>query len=427
MSSTIHAKIRNGGDEPATAADRYSRGLTFYRLGRYRDALQELGAIADGGDPIGRMARFYRAMCHRAIGIEALAGHEFDLAEEHLQAAIGLVGRTGDLAIYLASLYAGTGRFSRCVDQMSRVLDLEGDSPATWRKLALAQWRRGDRAGACMTVNQALRRLGDNCQTRLQLGLFHAADGRLDLARQALSEAVRADTSAGDAHYYLALVLAAGGEPLAAMQSFQRALDLRPDDLLAAYQLALTGKAVAQAGGAVTIRLPRPVESVEGSGIRQLAGYVCREPDYLAAFLALPDTGADAAMFGLLAAVLQIATGEHPEYADLRHLYSRVLARLGRVDAAIAQAERALAINPRYVQALIHAARLYELAGRDARAIDCLKKAIASGADWADIQRELGDLLRRAGGDKRNAGDKPARQFSDRSTGPVAPAGRIAA
>ena len=41
-------------------------------------------------------------------------------------------------------------------------------------------------------------------------------------------------------------------------------------------------------------------------------------------------------------------------YADAHHLMCVALAMLGRADAALAAFERALALNPRYVEALVH-------------------------------------------------------------------------
>lgn len=389
------------GDITATVSDRYSHGLGLYRQGRYTEALGELSAIPDGGDPIGTMARFYKAMCHRAIGVAALSRCQFDLAEENLKRALALVGRTGDLASHLAALYASTGKTSQCVNEMEKVCDQEADRSASWRKLALAQWRQGSRPQAYMTLTEALRRLGDDCELHLQLGLFHAAEGQYPQAKAALTSAMEADGANPDVQYYLALTAAAQGQTLEALRHMQRAFEFRPDDLMTAYQLAIVAKAAMDAGHAVTVRLPDRQHAPEDSQMRQLARYVCQEPDYVEAFLELPPTPSDQDLFGLLAAVLQTALSEHPEYADLHYLCSRALDRLGRTDAAIEHCARALAINPRYLKALVHAADLCQRGEQFDQAVGYLRRAVQAGGNWADVHCKLGELFKRSGDYRR--------------------------
>lgn len=364
----------------------------MYRQGRYAEALAELGALAGDGLP-GRVGRFYQGMCHRAIGIEALANHQFATAEQHLRKAVDSLGRGGDLTKYLASLYAGTGRFSRCAEEMETVARLDPNSAEARRHLAVAQWRQGNRPQAYMTLTQALRQLGHHCQLHLQLGMFYAAEEQYDQACASLAEAVQADGANAEAHYYLALAVAARGDALAAVQSFQRALELRGDDLLIAYQLALAARAAEQAGGTVLVRLPSPAAASGGSHIRQLARYICREGDFVEAFLSLPASEMDAELFGVLDSVLQMAIEEHSHYADLHYYRSCVLGRLGRIDAAIDHARRAIALNPKYTEALIRIGKLQADCGRAAEAIENLTQAIKCGGDWADVHCLLGELL----------------------------------
>ena len=68
---------------------------------------------------------------------------------------------------------------------------------------------------------------------------------------------------------------------------------------------------------------------------------------------------------------------------------------MGRTDAAIDYSLRALAINPRYIQALIHVGRLYAETSRPQDAIAHLEAAIACGGDWPDVHCLLGELMGR--------------------------------
>jgi len=376
---------------------RYRRGLALYRQGRYAEAIRQLSPLCGAEGMPGRVARFYLANSHRQVGIQALANGRFDQAEQHLRAAVDYLGQANDLAGYLACIYAGRGRYGDCASEMEKVAKLQRDNPQAWRKLSLAQWRRGNRALAYMALHEALRKLGDNCELHLQMGLFHAAEQQYDQARAALTRAIEADCTRAEAHYYLGLVVAAQGEPAAAVESLQRAFELRPDDLLLAYQLALAARAATESGLAVSLRLPDPVVRPGECHMRQLARYVCHEGDFVDAFVMLPASDADQELFGLLEGVLRIAINDHPGYADLHYHHSRVLQRLNRIAEAIEAAGKAITINPRYVTALVHLGRLCAEAGQAAQAVAFLNRAIASGGKWADVHCLIGQLLAKLG------------------------------
>jgi superkiller protein 3 len=69
-----------------------------------------------------------------------------------------------------------------------------------------------------------------------------------------------------------------------------------------------------------------------------------------------------------------------------------VYERLGRPSEAIVEAERALVINPRFVNALLLLAQLYARTDRSADAVARLEEAIAAGGDYPDIHYLLGRL-----------------------------------
>ncbi len=373
--------------------DNYARGLELYHRGLYEQALAELELVIGREGAVGQLAKYYRAMSHRAMGIEALRDGQFARAEEHLRSTLDSIGRWGDLSSYLASLYARTGRCGRCADEMERWAEKEIDNAGIRRRLALAQWRAGRRPQAYMTLTEALRELGDESTLYLQLGLFYASEEQYAQAKVGLTHAVQTDPANPDAHYYLGLVAAAEGDILAAGRSFQRAFELRPSDLMCAYQLALAGKAAEQNGYAFPLHLPEPLAPAAGSEIRQLAGYVCHEPDFVQALLALPKSEIDEELFELLGGVLQMAIDAHPAYADLHHYCSRIFHRLNRTESAIDYARRALRINPRYVQALIHLGNIYAETHRPTDAVEYLVRAVECGGAYADIHCLIGELM----------------------------------
>jgi Flp pilus assembly protein TadD len=367
--------------------------MALYRCGRYRQALARLSCLEGREDLIGNLARFYTGLSHRALGIEAMRRGEFAPAEGHLRAAASILGREADLTSYLAAIYANTGRHRACAIEMEKGAEHEEATCLTWRKLAQAQWRAGRRAEAHMTLTAALRRFDDSAELNMQLALFYAAEERFEDAHRCLRAAVEADCTNPDAHLYLGLSAAAQGAVLTAAQSFQRAFDLRPHDLMLALQLALVGKAAAENGYPLVLRLPEPAPTPATSQARQLANYVAAESDFIDAFLALPRSYADGELFGMLAEVIQMALAEHDDYADLQHYCACVLRRLGRGDRAFHHAARAVEINPRYVQARLLLARLHADRGDLSQAVVSVHRAIRCGADWPDIHCLTGEWL----------------------------------
>ncbi|KKK63357.1 hypothetical protein LCGC14_2995090, partial [marine sediment metagenome] len=181
--------------------DNYNQGLSLYEQGRYADALKLLAPLSHSPGLFGRLAKFYCGKCHQAAGIESLATGNFHAAESHLRAAVETIGRSSELATYLASLYASTDRYPSCVREMEKVVALDPDSSQSHRRLAMAQWRDGERARAYMTIGGALRRFGNDSMLLMQLGLFHAAQGQYSQARASLSQATQADRPNASAHY----------------------------------------------------------------------------------------------------------------------------------------------------------------------------------------------------------------------------------
>ncbi len=382
--------VSREGDSPFRVEE-YARGVAHYRAGRYAEAIAELEGLRQRDGIPERIAAYYAAMSHRALGIAALRDGRYDAAERHLRAAAGRLGPDADLASYLARLYAQTHRYERCAAEVEKVVDAGPDDPDAHRRLAQAQWRSGRRTEAYMSLNAAVDRFGTDANLHLQLGLFHAAEEDFPAAADAFGRAIDADCSSADAHYYLGLCAAADGDAAGACRSLQRAMDLRTGDLRIAWQLSLAARAAGHAGCDVVVHIREGQPADGDSQIRLLARYVTREPDFIDAFLSLPESDADAELFRLLLGVLETALDEHPRYADLHCRCAAVLSRLGRTRPAIEHLRSAVEINPQYLRARVMLGRM--LAGVErAEAVSQLDRAVADGADWADVHCLLGEL-----------------------------------
>jgi tetratricopeptide (TPR) repeat protein len=343
-----------------------------------------------------QMARYYEGMSLRALGLSCLVEGQFAKAEQYLCQAAQILGPQADLASYLASLYAQTGRFRQCARQQEKA-PIEGkDAAAGAQKLAQAQWQAGQREQAMMTLADAMLKVGPDARLHLQLGLFHANMEEFPQAVESLARAAEADCTSAKAHHWLGLAAMAAGNLRLAIRSLQRALQLRPTDVMLAYQLALAARTAAGAGCRIVVQLPQNLVLQPNTTLaEQLAGFVTNEKEFVEAFLSLPPSPVDKELFETLAGIVQVALAQNENYADLQYILASVQRRLGRLDQALEHASAAARINPRYVSAHLMLADLLDRLQQPEEAMEHMKAAIRCGADWPDVHCQAGQLMMR--------------------------------
>ncbi|HKQ48866.1 MAG TPA: tetratricopeptide repeat protein [Phycisphaerae bacterium] len=393
----MFAKHDRKSHSPAHAAALYQQGLEAFETGRYAEAIEKLAAIGEGPNLPATLARYYLGQARLQQGLIDLAGRRYAEAAAHLAEARRVNPESNDLSSYLARCYLGQGRFDLAVVEMERSY-ADGDRE-TWLpvRLAHALARDGQFARAVETLEAAIRTAPYQAEYHYQLGVLHASADDYAAALKSLTEAVRLAPLRSDIHRQLGLVHGALNDADRAVRYLATAQRLRPRDANTAMLLAL---AIQAAGGPfedVAIAPAPDRTAADTEGLEQLGEVLVADPDFVEAFLSLPSANIDPALFTMLAATIEKALERHPTYADLHYHCSRVYDRLGRTDAAIAQAVRAVRINPRYVQALIQLGRLYSQTSRDEEAIDRLQAAIESGGDYPDVHYLLGELHRRRG------------------------------
>ncbi len=362
--------------QPSSGPSAYRLGMAAYSRGDYDTAVEQL-TLATGRDDLqAKLASFYLGLAHRARGLASMRAGRYAHAAGALRSAIGQLGYQPELAGELGGLLVRSGNEEGAAGVLERAAAAPSAPVSTHRMLALTLWRCGRRTEAIMTLTRAARRFASPIPP-MQLALFHAAEGDLDAAREQLHRALDADCTHPRVHYLLGMVAAAQERVPAAVGHLQRAYALAPHKVLWAYQLSLAAQAARQQGRRVVLELPRKLE-LSGTAGERLVRYVTEDPEFVEALISLPPDEKDAELCELLSGVLSAAISEHPDYADLRCLLSRLLQRLGRSEAALHHALRALEINPCYINAVRQAAALAEGAG-DPRTVEALQTALAAG------------------------------------------------
>ncbi len=321
------------------------------------------------------------------------------------------------------------------------------NTPAPDRLLALLQAGRHAELEAQARVFLA-RRPGDGALWHV-LGLSRLAQGRPDLARQALARAAGLLPRAAPAWADLGACQNALGERAAAADSFARslaldpaqaavwahagrnaleagefgraeahcrkALELQPDLAEAQYNLANALKGLGRDGEALDAfrtlrRLAAGVAEAQGAaalgllelGRPQEAVEACRQalelkPGLVDAWVNLGGAFSRLGRYGEAESACRQAIGLNPNLAAAHSNLGNALWEQGRTEAAVAAYRRAVQIHPGFAEAHCNLGNALGNLDRPEEALAAYRRALELRPDWAEAGFGAGDALVRLG------------------------------
>jgi tetratricopeptide (TPR) repeat protein len=385
-------------DQPnRSAALVYQAGLAAYERGEYQKAVDLLAPLEGQRSLPATLARFYLGQSYLQLGIAALREAQHKIAAGHFHKAREINPESAELAKYIAACHMAAKRFELAGVELERGAQHGKRDKSLPIRLAHAFIKDGMLDRALQTLLDAISQFPHRAEYRKQLGLIYASYDRHTEAVIELQAAARLAPLDACIRKYLGLSFAACSRFDDSVEHLAVAQKLCPRDAHIGWLLALACDASRMAQ-----KLPLHTSDIKNSNhdeiaVEELGDLITREPEFVEAFLSLPEAGVDAEVFGMLATVLERALARCPDYADLHFHCSRIYERLGRTDAAIVEAQQATTINPRYVQALIQLGRLYARTNCSVAAIDRLEQAIASGGDYPDVHFLIGEMYRERG------------------------------
>jgi len=345
----------------------------------------------------------YEAKDIQRRAIDQYRAGRFDRALELFQQADALGADGKSVAQYVAECHLTAGRIEQTAQSLDAIAGRDGLQVREHITLACSLAETGRPIAAMETLRDGLRESPDSLELHFHLGLMCAERGDYEEAELRQTQVLTMDRDHVDAMVQIALCRGAIQDLAGAMHWLQQALSRRPHAARIGVLMAQAAKAAAQSAPTGKLRsgLRLVVPDAAEADIEQLARIVAADPDFVDAFLSLSQRDVNREVLSLLFQTLERVLERQPEHAELRFHCARVLDRLGRADAAIAENERAVAIDPGYTRALIELGRLYRRTNRSADAVARLEAALKAGADYADVHYHLGNLYRDLGQIKR--------------------------
>ncbi len=375
----------------------YRLGMSSYNAGRYAEAIEYLVSVTQKGVGARKLlSRFYLARSHHELGVQLFKDRQYDRAALHFQEAARLNPRGGGLAGFLAACYVHAERYDLAADELTKICESEPDNVEVRIRLGLSQYKQGSPLQAVATLREGLSRLPDHPELNYQLGVLLASQDEIEEAQRSFEKTLALAPAHVGALERLAQCAGVAGRSERAMECLQQAHKLDPSNSRIALQVSILVRSKVGMEQAKVFSSGARPQMLDEKSIQQLGEAIIKEPDFVETFLSLPGSEVDEEVFSTLAAILERAMAKYPEYADLHYHCGEVYRRLGRSEDAIAHAEQAVRINPRYVNALIFLARLYGQTDQYAAGVDRLEQAIDHGGDYPDVHYLLGRLSQKA-------------------------------
>lgn len=343
-------------------------------------------------------ARLEAADCIRR-GVCLLNAGQYEQAIRVFERVVELDAADDSVHAYQASAAISCGKFASAAEEFQKQIQRDSADITARVRHALTLWQDGQDEGAIDALRDGLRENPESAELHFQLGVLLAAMEHFEEAELRFTQAMTIAPEHAEAVVNLALCCLVRGAVSEALVHLRRSQSQQPDDPRIGLLLAQTAKAAREQGLAVhAAAVPPEANANEDSRtLAELQALIEEDPDFVDAFLALPDDRLNIEIYSLLARTLESALGRSPHRAELHFQCGRVLARLGRREDAIHATERAVALDPRFIRALIELGKLYQQTDRTADATARLEQAIKAGAEYADVHYLLGNLYRRQG------------------------------
>lgn len=259
-----------------TRDEHYDRGIALYDDGRYTEAIAEFqrvleSALADDA-PERKLASFYMCEAYATLGLAHLNMVAYRRAEEELKAALAIYPDYADLNFHLALVYYRQRRYAKAERQIKKAIAINpkyarglmylglsrlhreissGIEDVEWAvaiepayqneeyRQALFLYRQGDTTRAIRYLEEVAETDVDHISGLMNNGFKLLKEREYGDATKAFLEAISLCPDYADLRHYLGLCYMRQGMLELATGQFAKALELNPNFVTAAVNLAI--------------------------------------------------------------------------------------------------------------------------------------------------------------------------------------------
>ena len=217
---------------PNFAVAHQYRGFVLFNLGRLHEAIQAY-QVSLNLLPSNKESWFQ-------LGVAQHQLEQFDAALTSFEKAIQL-GTQDEKAFFNAGLLLiDLGRYSQAIKRFNQVIDLGGVAPLAYVNRGMAQQYMGDLAGAQLSFNQAIAIDFQCALAHFNLGVLQQKQRDLQSALMSYGQTIKCDPEHLSGWLNMGDVLHDLQHPKAAIECYERALILKPDDPHILYHMSLS-------------------------------------------------------------------------------------------------------------------------------------------------------------------------------------------
>ena len=346
--TTDDSEVGEGKPANLGAGDECRLGNSYFRLEVYEHAAEAYKRAI--------LADVNYATAHHNLGAAYYKMGLFAEAQEELEIAIKLRPDVPLFHYTLGLLLTDDRRLSESIASFSKAILLSPDYARAYYRRGLAYSYDENLEKACSDMEEAARLKPDFSDALYHLGEVYVSLGRWEGAKKAFSRYMELKPGDPDAIYYMGLVYVGSGEDNElAIENFQKAVDLDPGHLNAAFQLSLLHARMRYREPShrqeAIVHLRSLIEMYE-----ELGGFE-RIHDAFFILGSLYDDDPDDADLAIEAYKdgLKLAEWSAQAHNNLGVLYSQK----GAIDEAVKEFRRAIQLDPDYESPYRNLAKIY--------------------------------------------------------------------
>ncbi len=164
---------------------------------------------------------------------------KYDSAEKELFKVLRLNPSLNDVHLSLAKIHINSGKFDDALKETDLYLLEKKNNPEVYELAAIAHTAKKDYVKSAEILNKTIQMFPDRIPTKVILAEVYFADGKIYEAESVIGNILEMDKENKKALYFLARIKHEQGNADAAINIYQKILEIDPEDIIVQFQVGL--------------------------------------------------------------------------------------------------------------------------------------------------------------------------------------------